>query len=291
MEPRQIVLLVLQISIALTVLGFGLRAIPGDLLYLVRRPALLARALVAVFVVMPIVAVALARAFDFRPTVEIALVILAISPLPPLLPSKEIKAGGHTGYGIGLMAWLGVASIVVIPAALELFQRLTGRELGMAPSAVAGLVLKTVLAPLLAGMALRTLWPALAHRLARPFSLAAKGLLFLGLIVLLPSVLPALWTLVGNGTVFAMLIFTVVGLAVGHVLGGPHPDHSVVLALSTASRHPAIALAIAASNFPDQHLGGTILLFLLVNAIAAVPYLAWQRRHGMAIGRARPSTR
>ena len=38
------------------------------------------------------------------------------------------------------------------------------------------------------------------------------------------------------------------GLLAGHLMGGPDPDHSVVLARSSACRHPAIALSIAAAT-------------------------------------------
>jgi BASS family bile acid:Na+ symporter len=51
-----------------------------------------------------------------------------------------------------------------------------------------------------------------------------------------------------------------------------------VLALSSACRHPAIALSIAAANFPDEHFGGTILLYLIVSTVVGVPYLAWNRK-------------
>jgi BASS family bile acid:Na+ symporter len=67
-------------------------------------------------------------------------------------------------------------------------------------------------------------------------------------------------------------------MLVGHVLGGPDPEHAAVLALSTACRHPAIALASAATNYPGEHFGGTILLYLLVSILVGMPYIAWQRR-------------
>ena len=54
------------------------------------------------------------------------------------------------------------------------------------------------------------------------------------------------------------------GLIVGDLFGRPLREDSVVLALSTACRHPAIALSIATANFPDEHFVGTILLYLLV---------------------------
>ncbi len=73
MDLKQLVVLALQVSVACTVVGFGLRTTVHDLLYLVRRPGLLARSLLAMFVVMPVVAVLLAVSFDFRPTVETSL--------------------------------------------------------------------------------------------------------------------------------------------------------------------------------------------------------------------------
>ena len=70
---RQVVLLALQVSIIGTVFGFGLNTTARDLLYLFRRPGLLARSLLAVFVIMPAVAVALVRIFDFPRVVGIVL--------------------------------------------------------------------------------------------------------------------------------------------------------------------------------------------------------------------------
>ena len=98
-------------------------------------------------------------------------------------------------------------------------------------------------------------------------------------VVLLVAIAPAILAVIRDPTVvIAILVFLAVGLAVGHVLGGPNPNNSVVLALSTACRHPAIALSIAAANFPEERFDAVILLYLILGAIAAVPYLAWHRR-------------
>jgi BASS family bile acid:Na+ symporter len=97
-------------------------------------------------------------------------------------------------------------------------------------------------------------------------------------LVLLLGTATQIWQAAVPSAIVALTLFTVAGLAIGHVLGGPDPDHSVVLALSTACRHPAIALTIATANFPDQRFAGTILLYLIVNAIVAIPYVTWLRR-------------
>ena len=49
LTTQQAIVLALQASILMTVFEFGLRATPGDVLYIVRRPALLGRSLIAMF--------------------------------------------------------------------------------------------------------------------------------------------------------------------------------------------------------------------------------------------------
>jgi BASS family bile acid:Na+ symporter len=278
MDLKSLLLLAIQVSILTTVFGFGLRATAGDLLYVVRRPGLLARSLLAVFVIFPLLTLALEEMFNFPLAVEVLLVALAISPVPPLLPGKETKAGGNISFAIGLMAALALASIVAVPLVLEVLQWVFSRQLGISPAAIAALVLKSTLLPLVAGMAVRAVMPAIAQGIEKPVALIAKVLLPLALVILLAGSFSAMWAAIGNGTLLAMAIITVAGLAVGHLLGGPDPDHAVVLALSTACRHPAIALSIASANFPNLQFAPIILLYLIVNAIVGIPYLKWQQR-------------
>jgi BASS family bile acid:Na+ symporter len=279
MDPKQLVMLPLQLSILVTLFGFGLRATRDDLFYLVRRPALLLRSLLSVFVVMPIAAVAMASMFDIRPTAAIALIALSISPIPPLLPKREAKAGGPQGYGLSLMATLALLSIVLVPAAAEVLQRVFDRPLGVAPGAVTRIVLTMAVLPLLAGMGVRAVMPALAHRAAAPMALAGTVLLALAVLALLAATWQVIWDATGGGAIVAMIAFVVVGVAAGHLLGGPNREHSTVLALSSACRHPVIALLIASANFPGERFAGTVLLYVIISFLLTLPYLAWQKRH------------
>jgi BASS family bile acid:Na+ symporter len=279
MTLQQAVVLALQVSILMTVFGFGLRTTVSDVMDLVRRPSLIGRSLVAMFVIMPIVAVALAQAFELRPSVKIALVALAISPIPPLLPGREQKAGGHASYALGLMMIAAVLSIAIVPAEVDMVGRYFMRPFAVSPWAIAGIALKAAVLPLLAGMLLRAVLPGVAARITKPVEIIATVLLVAGVLALLAGTFRAVLSLVGNGSIVAMAAFVVIGLAVGHALGGPSAEHRLVLALSTASRHPAIALAIAKANFPDEpHLGATIILYLLVSLLIGIPYQIWQER-------------
>ena len=132
MSLAALVLLALKASILTIVFALGLTARPGDLLYLLRRPRELARSLLSMSVIMPIVAFALVRVFDLLRPAAIMLVALSLAPVPPILPRKQTKAHGHAAYSIGLLVAAAVISVVWIPLALEVEQRLFACRWGFA---------------------------------------------------------------------------------------------------------------------------------------------------------------
>jgi BASS family bile acid:Na+ symporter len=224
-------------------------------------------------------AVVLVSIFDLTPAVRIALVAVSVSPVPPLLPNKMVKAGGTDSYAIGLLVAAGVLAIVFVPLAMEVIERVRDVSLRMSAVSIATLIFVTALIPLGLGIAIHAFMPAVAERLAKPISLIGGVALLVCVVAILFVAAPAIWTLVGNGTVVALAVFVLVGLVVGHLLGGPQLENRTSLAISTASRHPGIAIALAQVNFPEQKLAlAAVLLYLLVNPIVSLPYLLWTRR-------------
>ena len=278
MDVKQLLVLAFQIAIVGTVFTFGLKTTLDDVLYLVRRPVLLLRSLLSVFVVMPILAVILVKVFDIKTTTEVVLVALAISPIPPLMPKNEGKAGGHAPYALALMALLAVAAIALVPLAVQVMAWAFNRPFEIGPGPIAKIVLVMIVAPLVVGMIVRAALPRVAERLQAPIGKAATILLLLAALVLLAATWRAIWSATGGGAVVALVVFVAAGLAVGHFLGGPEPEHATVLAMSTACRHPAIALTVAAAAFPDERFAGTIILYVIVNTVLWMAYAAWQKR-------------
>lgn len=140
-------------------------------------------------------------------------------------------------------------------------------------------MLSSVLLPLLIGIGVRYFWSSFADRAAKPVAIVATVLLIVPFIPILFTSIRALVTLIGDGTLLALAAFALVGLIVGHLLGGPDPDNRPVLAVATSSRHPAVAIAIGHANFPNQKLAGAIVLvYLVLSAILAAPYLNWARK-------------
>lgn len=280
MSLTAIIVLTLKLSIALSVFALGMKETLSDATFLFRRPEKLLNALVSMYVAMPLFAVTLALAFDLPQAVKIALVALSVSPIPPILPGKALRAGGRESYAIGLLVAGSLLSIILVPLAMELFQVVFNIPLQMTPRAVAGVVISSVLLPLAAGMAVRSLAPAFADRFASPISIAGAVLLVAAFVPVLISQGGQIVSLLGGGTFAALAAFAVTGLFIGHVLGGPKFEERTVLALYSSARHPGVALAIAQANFPQQRIAiAAILLALLIAAGVSAPYMNWVRHH------------
>ncbi len=269
-----VVLIALLGGIVLTVVTLGLEADWEDTTTLFRQPGLFIRSIFAMNVVSPVVAALLAAVFELHPAVKIALVTLAISPLPPFLPRKEMTAGGRRSYVIGLLVATSLLAVVLVPLSLAVLQAIVHSPLQVSIADIERPVAMSVLAPLAVGMVIHSVVPNVAKQLVGPVAFVAALMLALGLLVMLVKLGPAMWELVGNGTLAAMMAFAILALVAGHVLGGPLPGNRAALALATSARHPGVAMAIASANFPNQKLVmPAILMYALVSMVVSIPYL------------------
>lgn len=279
MELTEILIFAIKASIVLIVFGLGLNSTWHDVFSPFRSPGLLLRSLLSMIVVMPMVAAAFVVAFNLPPAVKVALVALAVSPVPPLLPGKELRAGGRSSYAVGLFSVIAAISIITVPLTVALFARAFHRTADISPLAVAGPVLMSVLLPLAAGIFLRQWLPGPAGKAARPIALLGIVLLAAGMLPMLLGLWTAIREFIGNGTALIVGATAAVGLGVGHLLGGPQADTRTVLALSTASRHPAVALTVAvASGEQMKSALGAVLLYAVMAAIVSMPYVMWRKR-------------
>ena len=282
MTAAKVVILLLQASIFLTVFSLGLDATFQDASWLLQRPRLLLRSLVAMNVIMPLFAALLAAAFHLHPAVKAALVLLAVSPVPPMLPRKEMKLAGTSSYVLGLLVTTALLAIVVVPLTIKLLAAVFNVEMGIRPASVAKVVVTTVLLPLMLGIVVHVQAPGLAERRGPVLARVAFAILVLIAVSLLVVEWRSMVGLVGNGTLASIVAFIFVGVTAGHLLGGPDPANRTTLALATASRHPGLAIAIATANFPGQVrlITAAVVLYLMVKAILLIPYNAWStRRH------------
>ncbi len=265
--------LMLKASIVLTVFALGLSTRPQDVAYIIRRPELLLKSLLSINIVMPLFVVSMIAIIQLEPVVQIALISLSVSPIPPMLPKKARKAAGDASYAIGLLVLVALLAVALVPLSVHLMGWAFSRHAEISRTDVGLILAANVLTPMGAGLVVRHVARQFAERIAVPISLFASILLMACIPPILFTATPAILSLIGNGTLIAIVAFVLVGLAAGHLLGGPDPANRAVLALTTSSRHPGVAAAIASANFPQQKLVlPAILLYLLVNVLISIWY-------------------
>jgi bile acid:Na+ symporter, BASS family len=279
LDAIALVKLVLTTGIVLTVLSIGLRAQPADTLLLLRNPRLGVRAMVSMFVLIPLFVIGLALTLQLGPADRAALIALSISPMPPILPRRQAIVGGGGDYAVGLSVLAALVSIVIAPIVVWLVGLLSGVTTVFDPVALLRVLAITVGVPLAAGILIARLWPrtvALSTMVGR----VALALLVVSAAVILFKEAPAVADRIGNGILLVTVAIVLFGLLVGHLLGGPDSGNRGALALATSARHPGVAISLATATFPlDQKpILATVLLFILASVVLTLPYVLWRRR-------------
>lgn len=266
----------LALSIVLMVFALSLRARFADLGYMITHWRQGLGALAAMYVIVPAVAILLAMWLErIAPDIKVALIALAFSPLPPVLPAKQVKMGAHAGYVTGLLIMATMASIVLAPWGVPLAARLLDAHAGdVTPLSVAAPLIVTILIPLVAGLIGRPLLGARVETVATAVSRIGTLLLVVGILGLLGVLGPAILKVIGEGTLLVLIVAVVAGVVGGYLLGGRELGNRRALALAAATRHPGAAIAIATHSFPNAtQAPATIALAAIVAGFVCAPLL------------------
>jgi BASS family bile acid:Na+ symporter len=279
MDRNDLVTALFQISLFLTVFSIGLKSTLRDTLYLFRYPRSFMLSVLSMAVIMPALAVSATLLLDLHPAVELALVALSVSPVPPFLPLRVVKAGGKPAYTLSLLAITAVLSVVVIPVAVTIFSRVYAVEFRRHPLDILPVALTSVLLPLAFGMLARISMPAFAIGLSNRLPLVAMALLLVSVLSILLTLREEVLALIGVPTLAALGGFALLGYLVGDLLGGLKPEDRTVLAFATAMRHPGIALAVAqGTSEAETVVSAAVLLYLIMGILASGLYMAGRRR-------------
>jgi BASS family bile acid:Na+ symporter len=270
-----VLLAVLKTLVAVLVAAVGLGSTTADLTSLWRRPGLLLKSLLAMYLVVPLLALALVAFRHLSQWAEVALLVLAISAGAPLVPRK-LRWLGNDVYVFSLVVTSSLLAIVTVPAWAAVLAPVYGFASDLGPGQLAPLVARSFLVPLALGMVLRLPLRRVADRLSElilTFGGAALALCGLTLLVANAGLLAE----AGRDFLASLAIMTCGALAVGHLAGGPDPDSRTALAVCCATRHVGIAVLVAAS-VPGPRTTVLVAAYIVTSVAVSIPYLAWRRR-------------
>jgi BASS family bile acid:Na+ symporter len=267
-------------------LAVGLNRSLEQLTFLWSLPALLLRSLLAVIILVPVVVGLLLRLFDLPPPVTTGLAVLAAAPGAPLLIKRAEMAGGGTNYAASLQLMLALLAVLVTPLILSafggFFELPTER---VTPFEVALQVGEVTFLPVVIGLLIQRISPGIAGRIAKPVRVIANALLILlflvviVLVVVAPDLRAMLW--LGWLPTVVIIIMVGVSLAIGHLLSGPPQERRSVLAIASIARNVGLALFIANLCDYGQQFIPTLLSYMILGALLAVPYSVysvWSKR-------------
>jgi predicted Na+-dependent transporter len=221
-------------------------------------------ALVANFVLVPIVAILITLIIPLDESVRIGLILLATAAGAPFLPKLAEAAKGSTAFSVGLMVLLMVVTIIYLPLVLPL---LLGGDVEVNPWDIAQSLVVMMLIPLAIGLFINARYEETAAKIQPTFGQASNIALLVLVVLGLVLNFQAMIDLVGSLGILAGIIFIAVSLVVGYLLGMASSDTGTrsVMGLGTAQRNIAAALVVAGQNFDTD-----VVTYLMVIAVIAL---------------------
>jgi BASS family bile acid:Na+ symporter len=273
-----ILLLLVKTTIFTLMLAIGINLSYQQLISLWRRPGLLLRSLLAVVVLVPLVVLLLIRWLDLPPAVATGLAVLAAAPGAPLTHKRSRMAGGSLPYSASLQLTLALLAVLITPLTLAIFYALTEIQTESVRSLeVARQVALVQLLPVSLGLLVQRFGPKLAAMTGRPLNVIAN-ILFLALVIL--ALIPGFRMIahLGGLPILAIVMTVAVSLIIGHFLGGPTHDERSALAVASIARNIGLALFITTLSGVEKEIIPTLLSYMILGAIVAIPYSLWSKR-------------
>ncbi len=241
-----------------SMLSMGLSLTVKGIIEPLKNTRLVLLALAANFVLAPLVAILLTLVLPLDKSVEIGLILLSTAAGAPFLPKLVEVAKGNIAFSVGLMVLLMVVTIIYLPIVLPL---LLG-DVEVNPWDIAKSLIIMMLIPLVIGLFIRARYEEAAAKVQPTFAMAANiGIILLAVLGLVLN-FDSMIALVGSYGILAAIIFVVLALAIGYLLGGKDPAIKSVTGLGSGQRNIAAALVVAGQNFDTD-----VISYLMVVAI------------------------
>lgn len=271
----------IQVVIFLIMFSLGLRLTKAALKEIREHPGSLLRSLISVVILVPLAIFAIGpvlKSLGLSTAVGTGIVLLAACPGAPLLTKRTGMAGGDFEFSAALQLLCGMSAILVTPGILWVYAQFfpNTREV-VEFGAIAKQVAIVQLLPLGLGLGIRVLWSALADEIS-PRLLAIADVAFM--VMVLIAVVASLPVIAESGilSIAAITVFAAIALVIGHLLGGPDLSHQSATAVGCVARNVGLALFIATLNAQLLAVLPTIVGYMILGSVVAIPYSVWMKK-------------
>jgi BASS family bile acid:Na+ symporter len=263
----KIVPIAMLLFVVSSMLAVGLGLTIPEIIAPLRNVKLVVFALIANFVVMPLVAILIARMLRLDQPLGEALILLGVAAGAPFLPKLAGVAKGNLAFAVGLMVMLMVLTVGYMPLVLPLI--LEG--VSVDPLKIARSLLLLMLLPLGVGLATRAKLSRLAERARPPLNRISGLSLILLIALLLITNIKNVISLFGTRGLLASVLFLFCGVVIGWLFGGTNLETKGVLSLSTAQRNIAAAILVGGQNFDDPRVIVMVVVVAVIGLVTLMP--------------------
>jgi BASS family bile acid:Na+ symporter len=249
-----------------SMLAMGLSLTVVQIFAPLRSVRLVGLSLLANFVVMPAVAIALAKLLRLEEPLGVGLLVSSLAAGAPFLPKLAQLAKGNLAFAVGLMVLLMVITVGYLPLALPVL--LPG--ISVNPMKIATSLFLLMLLPLAGALAVNAKFPAAAARMKPALDKTSSVSLILMVVLIIAVNFNHVLSVFGTRGILASILFVVAGYGIGWLLGGPAADTRPVLGLGTAQRNIAAAL-VAGQNFSDPKVVVMLVVIAIFSLLILLP--------------------
>lgn len=232
-----------------------------------RDARLVGLALVANFVLMPLLAIGISTVLYLDEPLRIGLLLLGCAAGAPFLPKLAELAQGNLAFAVGTMVLLMVATVGYLPIVMPLL--LPG--VAVNPAEIGQSLVLLMLLPLSIGLCVKARFEELAATAKPLLDRASNISLFLLVLLITAANIDKVLQVFGTRGILAGVLFVALGLAVGWSVGGPRNDTRWVLGLGTGQRNIAAALVVGSESFSDPRVVVMVIVVAIVGLIVLVP--------------------
>ena len=251
-----------------------------------RRPWPLVVAMVGQLILLPLIALGLARLFRLPPVFFIGLVLIACCPGGSSSNVFSKLAGGDVALSVTLTALSSIITLFTIPVIMSWATRLVGESVGIVLP-VGNLIkqnLVLMLLPVLLGIGLHYAWPKAAEKTDKVLSKLAFPLLLLLITIFY---IQHHRTILDNIGILGLCVTALILVAIGLssllsrlVKNSPQQRRTVVIEVGMQNAAQAIAIASSPLIFASDEMAIPAILYSLMMNIVLLTYVGVIRGRG-----------
>ncbi len=220
---------------------------------------LMGRALLANFVIIPILGFIIARFFDLPPDFRIGFLLLAMAPGGLLALQFARVSKGNRVFAVALLLVFCLLAILITPLFVYLFFPREGA--GRLPFGwLTMMLLLLIVVPLVVGRVLQKIIPEHAPKLGLWLGRLSIVIFIVAAVMAGRYKSPAV-KLMGTNGIAAIVLLILGAWVVGWLLGGPEIRNRKVLAISSSMRNVGVCLPIASNYFAGTEVTVPMLAF------------------------------